>query len=207
VVNSTLTLEGRRIFSGGVLPKGWNDIIGEALLLFYWQPPGLDRHTFFTRFEASGGWRLDQPFQLTLGGPSALRGYDDPHFPAAQRLIVNLEDRIYLGWPLPELFDFGLTVFADVGRGWAGEVPLALDSGWRGTAGAGLRFGFPAGTRGGVRVDAAFPWGPDTDPSDVIFRMGIREPLGLILGFDNRQLARSRRVNVGPDLFTDSNRR
>jgi hypothetical protein len=56
-------------------------------------------------------------------------------------------------------------------------------------------------------VDAAFPWGPDTKLGDVIFRMGLREPIGLILGFDNRQLARSRRVNVGPDLFSDQTRR
>jgi hypothetical protein len=97
-------------------------------------------------------------------------------------------------------------LFGDVGRGWDGDVPFAIDSGWRGTAGAGLRVGFPAGTRGVLRVDAAFPLGPDTEVSDVIFRVGLREPLGLLAGFENRQLARSRRVNVGPDFFTNPRR-
>jgi hypothetical protein len=206
VLNSALTLEGRQILRGGTSSDGWNNIIGELDFLLYWQPARMRRHTFFLRVDGAGGWRLDQPFQLTMGGGAGLRGYDDPHLPAGQRLIVNVEDRIYVGWPVPELFDLGLTVFGDVGRGRAGDVPFAVDSGWRGTAGAGLRVGFPAGTRGVLRVDAAFPLGPDTEAGDVIFRLGLREPLGLLMGFENRQLARSRRVNVGPDLFTDPRR-
>jgi hypothetical protein len=206
VLNSAATLEGRQIFRGGKSSDGWNDVIGELDMLLYWQPPPLPGHTILLRVEGAGGWHLDQPFQLTLGGAAGLRGYDDPHFPAAQRLIVSLEDRIYLGWPVPDLFDLGLTLFGDVGRAWPGEVPFAFDSGWRGTAGGGLRIGFPAGTRGVLRVDAAFPLGPDTRAGDVILRVGLREPLGLLTGFESRQLARSRRVNVGPDFFTDSRR-
>ena len=206
VVNSAFTFEGRQVFSGGTSREGWNNLIGELDLLLYWQPAPLPSHTFFVRVEGAGGWRLDQPFQLTLGGGAGLRGYDDPDLPAARRLIVNVEDRIYLGWPIPDLFDLGVTLFGDVGRGWEGDVPFAVDSGWRGTAGAGLRVGFPAGTRGVLRVDAAFPLGPGTDVEDVIFRIGLREPLGLLSGFESRQLARSRRVNVGPDFFTDTRR-
>jgi hypothetical protein len=206
VVNSAATAEGRQIFRGGPTDSGWNDVMAEIAVLLYWQPEALGRHTFFARIEGSGGWRMAQPFQLTMGGINGLRGYDDEHYPAGQRFVVNVEDRIYLGWPLPELFDLGLTIFGDVGRGWAGDVPYAIDSGWIGTAGAGLRIGFPSGTRGVLRVDAAFPWGPDTDLEDVMLRVGLRESMGLLGGFENRQLARSRRVNVGPDEFTDPRR-
>jgi hypothetical protein len=206
VLNSALTVEGRNLV-GGVVDGGWKDVIGEVDALLYWQPAALDAHTFLLRVGGAGGWSMQEPFQLTLGGPAGLRGYRDPDFPAGRRLLVSVEDRIYVRWPLPDLVDLGFTLFADAGRGWAGDVPFAEDSGWRGTAGGGLRIGFPAGSGGVVRVDLAFPLGPDTAPSDAVLRVGLRDAIGVIAGFESRQLARSRRVNVGPDRFTERERR
>jgi hypothetical protein len=114
---------------------------------------------------------------------------------------MTLEDRINLTWPAPDLFDLGFTVFADAGRGWAGEVPFGMDTGWQGTVGAGVRIGFPAGTQGVWRLDLAFPVGSGRDGSGMILRASMGDLLGLAAGFESRQLARSRRTAVGLDLL------
>lgn len=206
-VNAVLNLEGRYLLQGGIYGEGWKDVLAELDLLAYWQPPALAAHTFFVRVSGGGGWDTQQPFQLTLGGPTGLRGYHDDDLPAGRRLQLTLEDRIYVRWPVPDLFDLGFTLFAETARGWAGDTPFATDTGWLGTVGGGLRLGFPAGTRSAVRVDLAFPTGPGTGLKDAVLRISLRDLLGIAAGFESRQLARSRRVDVGPDRFTDRARR
>jgi hypothetical protein len=204
VLASALSLDGRQIFGGEAVNGGWRDLFGEADLLLYVRPQSLASHTFFVRAEGTGGWRVDRPFQLLLGGPTGVRGYREWDFPAARRLVLGVEDRFYVGWPAPDLVDLGFTLFADAGRGWAGLVPSGVDSGWKGAVGAGLRIGFPAGSQRVVRLDVAFPIGPDTSPGDWVIRMSLGDLLGLAAGLENRQLARSRRATVGPDVFTRS---
>lgn len=200
VVAGALALEGRQIFAGGGSGSGWKDIIGELDLLLYWLPEALGSHTFFARVEGAGGWSMDQPFQLTLGGPSGVRAYRESSFPGGRRIVVSVEDRIALSWPVPDLLDLGLTFFADAGRMWAGDAPFGAASGWRGAVGGGLRFGFPAGTRGVVRLDVAFPLGGGFGTP--LFRVSLADLVGLAGGFEDVQLRRSRWITVGPDLFT-----
>ncbi|MBW3534480.1 MAG: hypothetical protein KY453_04580 [Gemmatimonadetes bacterium] len=204
IVLATLAggVEGRQVFSGGQSGDGWKDVLGELDLYLYWQPPAMDRHTFFVRASGAGGWQTTMPFQLTLGGREGVRGFHDRELPGGRRMVVTVEDRVYLGWPFPDLFDMGITLFGDVGAVKAGDVPFGVDSGLRGTLGAGLRVGFPAGTRGVVRLDAAVPVGGGRGFSDTIFRMSVSDLVGLLSGFEDSQLARSRRVTVGPDHFT-----
>lgn len=201
VLTSSLALEGRQIFSGAGENDGWRDVLGEMDVLFYLQSVPWNRHTFFARLSAAGGWSLDQPFQLTLGGSTGVRGYHDEDYPGARRIVLSAEDRIYLGWPFPELFDLGMTLFGDIGHIWAGDAPYGRDSGWRGTVGTGLRVGFPAGTRGVIRIDAALPLGPSPSLSDVILRMSFSDLLGISTGSVDPQMQRSRRMTVGPDRF------
>ncbi len=111
---------------------GWKDIFAEAALLLYWQPKGERFHTLLLRVSGDGGWAVETPFQLTLGGRTALRGYRGEEYPGAHRLLMTLEDRIYLPSPSPGLFDLGLAFFLDVGNMWAGEAPFGLNSGWVG---------------------------------------------------------------------------
>jgi hemolysin activation/secretion protein len=139
------------------------------------------------------------PYQLTLGGRSSVRGFREEDFPGAQRMLLTLEDRILIRWPAPDLLDMGLTLFADAGRIWAGDVPYGMDSGWRGTVGFGLRIGFPAGSRRVTRMDLAFPVGGGG--GGPVFRITAFELTGILTGFSDPQLRRSRRVNVGPDQF------
>ena len=202
VLIGNIAFEARQIFSGADDLDGWRDVLGEFDLLAYWRPPEAPRHTFFARVAAAGGWNVDHPFQLTLGGVAGVRGFNDEDFPGARRLVLSVEDRFYLGWPFPELFDLGGTVFADIGQIWSDELGLGVDSGWRGTVGAGLRFGFPAGTRGVVRIDAGVPFGGGSDLRDLVVRVSFRDLLGFTAGLEDSQMARSRRTTVGADRFS-----
>ena len=200
VLASAVRIEGRQIFGGA--EKGWKDVLGEFDIYSYWRPSETSRHTLFARISGAGGWSVTGPFQLTLGGVSGLRGYSVDDLPGGKRLIASLEDRIYFGSPGNGFLDLGMTAFVDVGSIWAGGAPFGADSGPRATAGAGLRIGFPGGTRGVTRIDFAFPLnGPEAFGSPT-FRISA-ELLGLRRGVEDRQLRRSRRAGVGPSLFPD----
>lgn len=206
VVATRGNLEGRVVFpdqAGGTTVR---DVLGQVDGYLYWKPSGEDGHTLFGRISGSGGWSVQRPFQLTLGGRSDLRGYRERAFPGARRLLVTIEDRVYFRWPAPDLFDFGLGVFADAGRIWAGSAPHGHTSSWQASVGAGLRIGFPSGTRSVARVDVAFPMtGPDRFSSPV-FRINLGEVLGLTAGFDSEEIERSRRPAVGADLLAEEAR-
>jgi hypothetical protein len=192
--------QARQIVSGEGQEDGWRDVMAEVDLYGYLRSRRLPGQTVFARLSASGGWLMDVPYQLTLGGREALRGWNEDEFPGAQRVVASLEDRILLPWPAPDFMDFGVTFFADAGRVWAGEIPFGVDSGWKASVGGGLRLGFPAGSRGVARLDLAFPvlGGEGRGP---IFRVTLLELLGLTTGFFDQEMERSRRVTIGPDSF------
>lgn len=197
------SVEGLRVFSDveGIGEKAWRDVFAEVDLFAYLQGVPWEGNTLFARLSGAGGWRSTVPFQLTLGGPNSVRGFRNDRLPGGRRVVFTLEDRIALRWPFPDLFDFGLTLFGDVGKIWAGDVPYGETTDVEGTAGLGLRLGFPTGTRGVIRVDAAFPISSRAGFKEMVFRFSLTEVLGLITGFDDFQLDRSRRVGVGTELF------
>lgn len=197
--------QARQIFAGESGRDGWRDILAEADLYGYIRSRRFPRQTFFARISASGGWRMSVPFQLTLGGRSAVRGWHEDDLPGGRRILATLEDRVFLDWPAPDFMDFGLTAFVDVGRVWPGDVPFGTDSGWRTAVGGGLRLGFPPGSRGVARVDVAFPLTRDNTRGPVL-RVSLYELLGLTTGFFDPQMQRSRRVTVGPDAFVQERR-
>ena len=183
--------EARQIFDGP--QEGWRDVIGEFDVYTYWQPSALSRHTLFARVSGAAGWSMTVPFQLTLGGPYNLRGYGLDHAPGGRRLMGSVEDRVYLASPGGGLFDLGLTAFLDAGSVWQGDTPFGSDSGLGVSAGAGLRVGFPGGTRGVIRIDLSLPVnGPDAF-KEPMFRITATELLGFLNGFEDPQLRRSRR--------------
>lgn len=191
----------RRDFDAVDAAGEWKDLYGEGELLNYWKPRSLPRHTFFLRAAATSGWHTRTPFQLTLGGDRNLRGYREERFPGGRRLVVNAEDRIYFGWPWREVFDLGATLFVDAGRMWPGDVPFGSDSGWRTTAGFGLRGSFPAGSRSTFRIDFAAPVdGFDLSKFRLIF--SASELLGIAgSNTPDVQLLRSRNEGVSSELF------
>jgi len=141
---------------------------------------------------------VETPFQLSLGGGTALRGYREEEYPGAHRVLMTLEDRVYLPSPSPGLFDMGLALFLDVGHMRAGEAPFGMDSGWVGTIGGGLRLGLPPGTTNVLRIDLAIPFGKKAQIKDLILRVDLRELLGILPGLRDRQLLRSLRSGVRP---------
>lgn len=200
VLAAAVSLEGRKIFGGA--ENGWRDVLGEFDIYSYWRPTENSRHTLFARLSGAGGWSVTGPFQLTLGGVSGLRGHSVDDLPGGRRLIATLEDRIYFASPGNGFMDLGMTAFVDVGSIWEGGVPFGADSGTLATAGAGLRIGFPGGTRSVVRIDVAFPLNGPGAFGGPTFRTSS-ELLGLMRGVQDRQLRRSRRPGVGPGILPD----
>src|SRR5690606_33434936 len=194
-------LDARKDYDDG----RWEDIFAEAEGFAYWKPSPESRHTVALRGAAAAGWQTRTPFQLTLGGDHALRGYAPERFPGGRRAVFSIEDRIYLGWPLREVLDLGATLFADVGRIWPGDAPFGTDSGWRAAAGLGLRGSFPAGGRTTYRLDLAFPVGHHAKPRDVRLVLSIGELLGLAARPDDPRTPRSRGGGLSGELFNFPN--
>lgn len=195
-------LDARRVFEAPANSPEWEDIYAEGELLNYWKPDLLPRHTFFLRTSAAGAWNTHTPFQLTLGGDRSLRGYRYDRFPGGRRVVFNAEDRIYFGWPMPDVIDLGGTIFADAGHMWAGDVPFGHDSGWLATAGLGLRGSFPAGSRSSFRIDVATPVHGPGRLKDFRLLISASELLGLSHVDDpDVQLMRSRNEGVAGELF------
>jgi len=202
VINTQASTEARLVRTAGNLGSEWKDVFAEADMLVYWQHGDEDFHTLLFRLSASGGWAVETPFQLTLGGRAALRGYRDEVYPGAHRILMTLEDRVFLPSPSPGLVDLGLAFFLDVGHMGAGEVPFGVDSGWRGNLGVGFRLGLPPGTTNVFRIDLAVPLGSKTQLEDVILRVNLRELLGILPGLRDRQLMRSLRSGVRPTFVS-----
>jgi hypothetical protein len=198
VIQGKLNMEGRRVFE--TPGRTWRDVFTELDTYVYWQPEVLGSHTFFGRISSSAGWGVEAPFQLTLGGRDGLTGYRAEAFPVGRRTIVSLEDRIAFRWPAPNFMDLGMSIFAAVGAGAAGDVPFGRDSGVKASAGAGLRIGFPAGTGTVVRLDLAFPVEQGAGLADTIFRFSIGEIAGIARGYGDPQMARSLRAGVTSDF-------
>lgn len=169
--------DAQRSLSGGGV--GWYDIFGEVETLAYWKPKALGRHTFVLRATATGGWETTTPFQLVLGGDLGVRGYPDERFPGGRRIVFSLEDRLVLGGPLRNVMDLGATAFFDLGRTWPGDAPYGTDSGWRASAGIGIRNAFPTGGRRTYRIDIALPIQPHTTWKDLRLILSVGELIGV----------------------------
>lgn len=194
-------LDSRRDLNAPADRSEWEDVYAEGEVLAYLKPTRLPRHTLFFRAAGLGAWHTRTPFQLTLGGAHALRGYDRERLPGGRRLVLNLEDRIYFGWPLRDVLDMGGTVFADAGQIWKGDVPFGASSGWRGSVGFGLRASFPAGGRSSYRIDVAWPLESGTRFKDFRLMISLGEAIGLHPREPDEQLLRSRPEGVAGELF------
>ena len=116
-------------------------------------------------------------------------------------MVATIEDRILLGWTGGGMLDLGLTVFGDLGRTWEGDVPFGMDSGWQSTVGAGIRLGFPKGTRSVARLDIAVPANGLNAFRGPMLRFTALEFLGFRIGFVDRQMRRSRRAGVASSIL------
>jgi len=194
---------GLSLLSGGgtmearYVDGGWRDVLMDADLVLHGRAGWLPGQTLFFRASTAGRWNTTIPFQLSLGGREGIRSLPEDRYPGGRLLRFVLEDRIAFPWP-DDTADLGMTVFADLGRVWAGDAPYGVDSPWQSAVGFGLRFGLPRGTRNIYRADIAFPVGNTS--GEPIFRITL-ELNRLRAGFFTPDVARSRRFSVGPDSF------
>ena len=173
----------------------WRDILADADVAFYGRTSVLASHTLFVRATTSGGWNTHLPYQLVLGGRAGIRSLTEDRFPGGRMLRFVFEDRIMLPWPR-ETADLGITLFSDLGRIWAGDVPYGVTTDWKAALGFGLRIGLPRNTRNIWRTDIAFP----VEGGSPVFRVTL-ELNKLRDGFVTEDVGRSRRFNVGPETF------
>ncbi len=186
------TVEGRQIQGSDA---GSHDVLAELHTFLYRSIEGPVEQTLLLRGTMQGGWRMEAPFQLTLGGPDGIRGLREHEWPGGRRFIVSFEDRVVLPGPFRDLMDLGLTLFGDLGRMYAADVPFGTDSGWQGSVGTGLRVGFPAGSAAVIRADIAMAFGRDA-PGEPVIRIHAREWLGTLGEFRNADMERARRSGV-----------
>ena len=191
LIHGGLTVETRR-------DEGWRDRLADADLVAYLRNDAFQAHTLFVRASVAGGWNTTMPFQLSLGGRQGVRSLVEDRYPGGRMARFVIEDRVVLPWPRRGVADLGLTVFADLGRAWPGDVPYAVDSGWQAALGLGLRLGLPPGTRNSWRADVTFPVGPTG--GSPIFRVSF-ELNRLRSGFFTPDVLRSRRFNLGAEHF------
>jgi hypothetical protein len=194
---------GSSLLHGGLTAEArhdgtWRDVLLEADLVGYGRAAWLPAQTIFARFSGAGGWRTSIPYQLTLGGRDGVRSLLEDDLPGGRMIHAVLEDRIALPWPSWDAMALGVTLFADAGRVWAGDVPFGVDSGWRGALGAGLRVALPSGSRNAWRMDVVFPVGFEGEGP--VFRATL-ELNRIRSGFFTGEVLRSRRFNIGPESF------
>ena len=165
---TTVLAEGRyRGAQNGESP--WRDLSLRGHALAYVQPGSAAVHTFVTGTHFWVHGNVDQPHQLALGGEEGVRSYRDDEVPTGSAVVAFAEHRVNLPWFRPAM-DLGLTVFGDLGRGWANNVPFAIDTGWRVALGGGIRLGFPAGTRSVTHIEVAWPVGGPEEGRGPVFR-------------------------------------
>jgi len=182
----------RRDYDAGPDTHEMKDIFTEAELLGYFRAGAFPNHTLVVRAAGAGGWHVRTPYQITLGGERALRGWPEEALPGGRRIVFTAEDRWYAGWPFPDVADVGTSLFMDVGRMWPGEAAYGIDSGWRTSVGAGVRVNFPAGGTNTFRIDGAFPVGSDGGLGRMQLLIGVGEYIGITSPFADPRFGRSR---------------
>lgn len=194
------TAEARRLY-GADSGEEWRNLFGQFDAWAYFRRSEESRHTWVAAATVVGGWRTRVPFQLTLGNRTGVRGLPAHAYPGERRAVGTLEHRMYLGWPYPRLFDTGSAAFIDVGRVWEGGDPFSRTSPVVVTAGAGLRFAFPPGSRRTYRLDFAYPVSGGTERRGVQVIFGVGQAVGRAANED-AQLRRSSRRALSASLFS-----
>lgn len=199
-----LLVEGKRDYGAPLGSWEWRNVFTQLDAWSYWRPSPESRHTLVGALSAAGGWRTTVPFQLTLGNRSGLRGLPRHATTGARRAVLSLEDRVYLGWPYPQLFDLGGAAFVDLGGSWSGGHVYGMDTDFHASVGVGLRAAFPPGSRRTYRVDVAVPVAGGGGLRDVVVSIGTGQAIGREVR-DDPQIRRSARRTLSASLFNFPN--
>lgn len=158
-----LTLYGEVLGRKPIGAGGFRNVIFNGYAHYYLQTQNLKlaritfpQQTFAANVSATLTSNVEAPFQISLGENEGLRGYTFKSFTGENRLLMNIEDRIFT--PLDyRLFAIGVAGFVDSGYVWSSEDHLRFDD-FGLTAGFGLRIGLKKSQSSRVvRVDFAVP--------------------------------------------------
>ncbi len=120
-----------------------------------------DEHptAFVGRILLNHAWRQDPEDQFFADGLTGLRGYRAHSFAGSRSLIINAEQRFYLGRELLQLYSPGIVAFADAGNATNSSfgrlMRLKFD------AGVGIRIGLPRTPKNLLRIDLAYAFNRD----------------------------------------------
>lgn len=143
--------EGRRTL--GV--KDWDGLVGSARLTRHSRPS--DTRTRIVTVEWSGTSRALVPHALSLGvRDGGMRGFRDAPTVGGRRAIFRFDEQQYLGSPF-DFGDLGVSLFSDVGRLWAGDVPYGTTTPMRVTLGGSVLLAVPMRSTRMWRLEGAVP--------------------------------------------------
>lgn len=157
--------DGRRVSDDGfVLPiisaetrldSGPQNAIARSSVMFVHRSDVGDYpRTLVARATAVTGWRLDRDTQFFADGITGLRGYRMHTFEGSRAVIVNVEERFYLGREILQVASPGIVAFADFGNAFNGGLSEALRV--KSDVGIGLRMGLPRTPKNLLRLDLAY---------------------------------------------------
>jgi hypothetical protein len=131
-----------------------NTIAGTSVL--YLRRGGRASHptAFLSRLSMSSGWRMDAEQQFFADGLTGLRGYRAHAFEGSRAIVLNVEERLYLGREILQLASPGIVVFADAGNATNGGFTTLMRV--KSDVGIGLRMGLPRTPKNLLRVDLAY---------------------------------------------------
>lgn len=176
----TLTMgDGSRTPRGGILltsvsstgQTGYGPLDKQATggsIKYYSRPDS--RTLIFSSLSADVLRDATSATQLVLGGDTGLRGYPRNYQSGDNRVVLNVEDRVYTDWYPFQLFRVGGAVFYDLGRAWGGPGSNTQNAGWLNDVGFGLRILSARSAFGNVlHMDLAFPLNRNPDIKSVQF--------------------------------------
>ncbi len=156
--------DGERV-RNGVFSVGYHHYLRDTFL-----DGGPFLHTLHWLGSFSYGTNLDADRLLGLGYPNGLRGYSRDAFTGDKRLLLSIEDRVFLAEKLFRLVAMGLLLFYDTGFVWDPGQSIDLAD-LRHAVGAGLRIALPAVAGTNVlQLTWGLPLGSGADPiEDSVF--------------------------------------
>ena len=143
--------EGRRSRETGA----WDGLVGSGRISHYHR---LDAYrTRQIAVEWSGTSRVLIPHSLSLASnDGGIRGQSETQEIGGRRAILRINEQYFVGTPF-DFGDLGLSIFADAGQLWPGDVPYAQKTSLRGSVGAGLLFAVPMRSTRMWRLEFAAP--------------------------------------------------
>ena len=156
------------------IASGIQNAIASANLLYVKRDGDQHPRTFVGHLALHSGWRMDPERQLFADGLNGLRGYRTHMFEGTRSVVLNLEERFYLGHEVLQLASPAIVAFIDAGNATSGGAASLMSL--KTDVGFGIRVGLPRTPKNLLRID--FAYALNRDP------LGRR---GLLVSFSSGQ--------------------